>query len=106
MVYGGVELPWEWSKVNMLRSAIYPIYLSVPLYLLKATGLDSSWAVLLCPKLAHLPLVLICDLYMWRVAKATMGKNAARVSMMLMAMSALFNDVQVRCFTNSVETTF
>jgi len=106
MVYGGVQLPWEWSKESMLRSTIYPFYLSLPLYLLKATGLDSSLAVMLCPKLAHLVLVLLCDLFMWRVGLATVGKNAARVSMLLMALSTLYNDVLVRCFTNSVETTF
>jgi hypothetical protein len=35
MVYGGVELPWEWSPEYRLRSTIYPSYLAVPLWILK-----------------------------------------------------------------------
>lgn len=90
----------------MIRSVIYPFYLAVPLYLLQITGLDSPWAVIHCPKLAHLALVLISDLFMWRIGKLTIGKNAARVSMIIMAMSAVYNENQIRCFTNSVETMF
>ena len=36
MLYGGVELPWEWQNEYRLRSAIYPTYLAVPLYFLKS----------------------------------------------------------------------
>ena len=45
-VYGGVYLPWEWSPEYQLRNAVYPAYLAGPLYVLKLTGLDTRWAVL------------------------------------------------------------
>ena len=35
IVFGGVELPWEWREPYKIRSALYPLYLSWPLALLK-----------------------------------------------------------------------
>lgn len=35
MIYGGVELPWEWRSEYKLRSALYPSYLAIPLWCLK-----------------------------------------------------------------------
>ena len=49
MVYGGVQLPWEWIGSYKLRSAIYPTYLAIPLAALKYLGLDYAYAVKLCP---------------------------------------------------------
>jgi hypothetical protein len=35
LVYGGVNLPWEWHTEYRLRNTLYPYYLATPLYLLK-----------------------------------------------------------------------
>lgn len=43
MVFGGVDLPWEWLDDNRIRSYLYPFYLSLPLRILKALNLDSSY---------------------------------------------------------------
>jgi hypothetical protein len=34
IVYGGVDLPWEWRKEYKIRSAVYPYILAGPLYVL------------------------------------------------------------------------
>jgi Alg9-like mannosyltransferase family len=35
LVYGGVDLPWEWSNAYRLRNTVYPYYLAAPLWALK-----------------------------------------------------------------------
>lgn len=106
MVYGGVALTWEWAPAYRLRSALYPSYLALPLALLKATGLDYGLAVRLCPQLAHIALVLVCDNYLWRIGKQTVGKNATRVAFLFLVVSRIYNELIIRCFSNSVETIF
>ena len=49
MVYGGVQLTWEWDDSYKIRSTIYPAYLAVPLYLLKLLGIDNGYMVRICP---------------------------------------------------------
>ena len=48
-VFGGVDLPWEWRDPYRLRNALYPIYLSWPLWILKYTRMDYQYLVLISP---------------------------------------------------------
>ena len=59
MIYGGVELPWEWRDEYRLRSALYPSYLALPLWFLNKLGLDYGYAIRTCPKIAHILLVIL-----------------------------------------------
>ena len=106
MVYGGVELTWEWNPSYRLRSTIYPSLLAVPLYLLKITGLDGAAAVRACPEITHCVLVIICDHYFWAIGKQTVGKNATRVAFLILAVNRLYTEIITRCFSNSIETIF
>lgn len=81
MVYGGVHLPWEWDSKYLLRSVFFPAYLAIPLYILKTLGLDNSGAVLMCPHIAYIPLVVMSDIYLWKIGKQTVGKNATRIAL-------------------------
>ena len=49
IVFGGVELPWEWRPEYRLRSTLYPTLLAAPLYLLKKIGMDYAPIVRACP---------------------------------------------------------
>ena len=90
IVYGGVTLPWEWLPEYGLRSTLYPYYLSLPLYILKITGLDYTMAVRLCPQLAHIVLVLVGDWYFWRLGKLVVGKNATSLAAVLLIFNRPF----------------
>lgn len=104
LVYGGVTLPWEWDPQYRLRSTFYPMYLALPLYILKTLGLDYPWVVRLCPQYAHILLVLVCDRYLWKIGKCTVGKNASRIAMLIYFISRQQSEILIRCFSNSVET--
>lgn len=106
MVYGGVELPWEWHPDYRLRNTIYPFYLASFLWVLKKLSLDYAIAVKLCPYLAHSLLVMLCDRYLWLVGKRTVGGRATRIAFIFYLSNRVFNELHIRCFTNSIETTF
>ena len=81
-VYGherDVWLPWEWSDEFRLRNTIYPMYLSIPMHLNKALGIDTNWVVRVTPYLAHVPIVILNDIFLWKVSKRLIGHDAARI---------------------------
>jgi len=106
IVYGGVVLPWEWNDIYRLRNTVYPFYLAGPLYLLKMLNLDFATIVRVQPYLTHYPLVVLHDYFYWKVAKRVMGKDTARVAMLMLVFSMYENLFLVRCFTNSLESIF
>jgi hypothetical protein len=42
---GEVSKPWEWWPEHRIRNYLYPIYLSIPLRILKFLGLDYFYLV-------------------------------------------------------------
>ena len=78
-----VSLPWEWNDKYQLRNTIYPAYLAVWMQMLKMISLDTNYMVRAIPYLAHCPLVILNDWFIWKVAKRVVGRDAARFSMIL-----------------------
>jgi len=106
MIFGGVTLPWEWIDSYKLRSAIYPTYLSLPLVIIKFLGIDYHLVVRLCPYLSHMILVMISDVYVWKIGKLTVGKNSTRMGFFFLIISRIYNEYIIRTFTNSIESIF
>mmetsp|Transcript_11454 Transcript_11454/g.19375 ORF Transcript_11454/g.19375 Transcript_11454/m.19375 type:complete len:109 (-) Transcript_11454:1351-1677(-) len=71
-----VDLPWEYHTDYRLRNVIYPMFHSLPLWMLKTMGVDYNVAVRVCPYVVHALLVILSDSYFWKVGKATVGKQA------------------------------
>ena len=102
-VFGGVELPWEWRDPYRLRNALYPIYLSWPLWILKWTRMDYRQLVLVSPYIAQWPLEVASDYALWIVGKQTVGKAATRVAFILILTNFFMVEYEIRCFTNTLE---
>lgn len=85
---------------------IYPYYLAGPLWLLKSLGLDSNYAVRMCPKMAHIFLLCIGDWYLWKVGKRTVGGPATRIAFLFYLTNRTCNELLIRTFTNAIETIF
>ena len=103
MVFGGVTVPWEWTKENRIRNVIYPMYLSIPLRILDYLHLDYYYTVTSSYYFAHFFLVILGDYYFYQVACKVIGKPAARVSMYLYVTNKFYNMHIIKCFGNSVE---
>jgi hypothetical protein len=101
-----VWLPWEWSDEYRLRNTIYPMYLSIPLRIARYLGLDSNAAVRTIPYLAHLPLVILNDIFFWKFAKRLVSKDNARLGFALFFVNRFQTSYMIRTGTNAVEQFF
>ena len=87
----------------MLRNAMYPAFLTGPLYLLKHLGLDYPSVVQVQPYLTQSLLVILNDYFVWRIGKKLMNKDSARYAMLFLIFNRIQNEYIVRCFANSLE---
>lgn len=55
------------------------------------------------PYLAHFPLMVLCDHYLWKIGKKTVGKDATRIAFILMLTNCFVVEYDIRCFTNTLE---
>jgi hypothetical protein len=106
MVFGGVDLPWEWHSDSRIRNVLYPYYLSIPLRILKFLGLDYYWTVRNSYYVAHYFLVLIGDYYFYKIGCKVIGKSGARVTLYIYLTNKFYNIHIIKCFGNSVESIF
>lgn len=101
-----VYLPWEWSPQFKLRNAIYPMYMYLPMLFVRTIGLDTNFVVRTVPYLAHLPIVLTTDYFVWAGAKRIVTKDVARMSIILY-LSCTFQTMHlIRTLTNTIEQMF
>lgn len=98
-----IDLPWEYHNDYRLRNTIYPLFHAGPMWVLKVLGLDSNQAIRLCPYIVHASLVIIGDIYLWKIGKSTVGKEATMTALLFYFTNRVQNSLIVRCFTNSLE---
>lgn len=96
-------MPWEWRDPYRIRNALYPIYLSWPLALLKFFKIDYQPLVLMSPYIAHFPLMVLSDHYLWKIGKRTVGKEATRLAFIMILTNTFMVEYEIRCFTNTLE---
>lgn len=53
--------------------------------------------------MAHFPLMLLSDYFLWHVGKQTVGKPATRIAFILMLTNCFMVEYEIRCFTNTLE---
>ena len=96
-------MPWEWRDPYRIRNALYPIYLSWPLALMKHFKCDYQYLVLISPYIAHFPLMALSDWYLWKIGKHTVGKDSTKIAFILMLTNMFMVEYEIRCFTNTLE---
>jgi hypothetical protein len=104
MVFGGVTLPWEWSKENRIRNTLYPYYLSIPLRLLKYFELDDVNTVRNSYYVAHALLVIVGDYFFIKVGKSLVGNFSTKVSLYYYLTNKFYNSHIIHAFINSTES--
>ena len=98
-----IDLPWEFHNDYRLRNAIYPLFHVGPMWLLKIFGLDTNWAIRVCPYVVHSCFVIIGDTYLWKIGKNTVGKSATQVAFVFYLTNRVQNAFLIRCFGNGIE---
>ena len=73
------------------------------MYLLKLANLDSNLVIRLAPYFTNLLLVILNDLFIWKIGKKVVGVDATRFGILLIMTNQFQINHIPRCFTNSLE---
>lgn len=82
------------------------MYLALPMQLCKNLGIDSNLVLSNLPYIAHLPIVLLNDWFVWKVGKRVVGQDAARLGFLLYFFNRFETMHIIRTLTNSIEQMF
>lgn len=65
--------------------------------------MDYQYLVMISPYVAHFPLMVLSDYFLWHVGKRTVGKQSTRIAFILMLTNVFMVEFEIRCFTNTLE---
>lgn len=82
------------------------MYLSIPMRLVRFLGVDTNSVLRTAPYIAHLPLVLLTDYFLWKTFKKIVHRDAAKLSFLLHFVNKFQTMYMIRTLTNSLEQTF
>ena len=70
-------LSWEFNNKYSLRNHLYPVWLSLPAFVLKWTGLDTNFLVVNSMYFQHCLLWTFGDVYFFFLVQTLIGKQCA-----------------------------
>lgn len=76
------------------------------MHLNKWMGIDTNFVVRVTPYLAHLPIVIVNDIFIWKVSKRVIGHDAARICFLAQFFNRYQTMHMIRTLTNSIEQMF
>ena len=82
---------WEWHDMYTLRSFLYPLYLSLPVHLLKLLRIDTSILVVNSMLMMNALLIATGDYYIYHLTKKHSGRHAAMLSIIYMIFNFRMN---------------
>jgi hypothetical protein len=89
-----------------LRSVLYPFYLSIPLHILKALGLDYNCLVMNSMLFMNALVITLGDYYLYHLSKKFAGRQAAMISLVYILFNYRMNHIFLKTLTNGVEAVF
>jgi hypothetical protein len=97
---------WEWNDRFGLRSILYPAYLSLPLHLLRALGIDTNFLVVNAIVFMNTTLQVLGDYYLYLLAKQTLGRDGALMALIYSLMNQRINEIMGKTLSNGAEAAF
>ena len=58
---------------------------------------------MMSPYIAHFPLMMLSDYFLWKIGKKTVGKEATRLAFIMILTNTFMVEYEIRCFTNTLE---
>ena len=99
-------LSWEFDKNYCLRNHLYPLWLSMPGFLLKWTGLDSNLLIVNSMYAMHCVLWVFGDFYFFHLVKQISGKRCAVLGLIIFYSYEEVTRYCTRVNANGVEGSF
>lgn len=97
---------WDWIPEFSIRNTFYPFYLSLPLHLLRWTGLDSNFLVVNSVYFMNTLIQVACDYFTHKLAKRLIGPRGAKVALVFSLFNYETNLILQKTLTNNPETAF
>jgi hypothetical protein len=97
---------WEWRPKYSLRTWIYPIYLSIPLHILRFLGLDANIMVFNSMIFMNTLLQVLGDYYLFHLAHDIMGRDGAIMTLGYSIFNRRICEIGLKTLTNGVEADF
>ena len=89
-----------------LRSILYPLYLSIPVRILKLLGLDYNCLVFNSMLFMNALIIALGDYYLYHLSKRFAGRQAGMISLIYMLFNFRMNNIFLKTLTNGVEAVF
>ena len=99
-----MDLPWEWYDGYRLRSTVYVWYLALPLKVLRYFDMDYPILIRNAAYTMQFALVIIGDLYFFRLARKHVGVIGGYYSFFFYVFSSTNSISLYRTLGNSVES--
>jgi hypothetical protein len=100
-----INLSWEFNNNYSLRNHLYPLWLSIPSFMLKSIGWDTNFLVVNSMYTMHCVLLALGDYYFFHLVQVLAGKRCAVLAVMCsLCHDDLFRFVS-RVSSNGVEGT-
>ena len=106
MAYGDqidILVTWEWLKYYALRNVLYPIYLSIPLHILRFLRIDYNTPVILSPIFMNTIIILIGDYYSYKLTKRLINRKCALIYLLYSFFDKDINLIFLRTMSNGIE---
>lgn len=94
---------WEWLPQYKLRNTLYPAYLSLPLHLARALGVDSNCVVRCAPVVMNTLLIVLGDFYTYKLCLRLLNREVAQIVLTWSLFSKTVNQILLKTMTNGAE---
>eukprot|EP01132_Coremiostelium_polycephalum_P005548 gene5548-6909_t len=101
IVFGYGYLTWEWKE--MIRSFLHPFIFVLGFKFLHLFNLDTTYLIIVLPKLTQGIIAAIGDYYLYKLAYSIFGKECARWTLICQLISWYTFVCIVRTYSNSIE---
>ena len=75
-----IVLSWEWNPIYAIRSHLYPFWLALPSFLLRAVSCDYNFLVVNSMYFMHCVLWVLGDWYLFRICEIIANKHVAIIA--------------------------
>ena len=98
-----VAFTWEWDADYALRAIVYPLFLSLPLHVLRLLRIDTNFLVVNSVGAMNTVIQVAGDYHLYLLTERLAGKRAARIALAFSLVNFRTTDIFAKTLTNGAE---
>jgi hypothetical protein len=96
---------WEWIDHFALRAYLWPVFLSLPVHILRFLSIDYNILVVNSVYGMNILLFALGDYYLYFLAKSLLGRRMAQLALVYILFNCNINTIFQKTMTNGAEST-